>query len=104
MAFSTSAWRSSLRSSSRIRSRAASAESRLIDAPDEAHLAFALRESRVVVTQDGDFLRLHARDDEHAGIDFAAQGSRSIGEMVRFLVLLHDCLKDDEMRGKVEYA
>lgn len=65
----------------------------LLDASDEAHVAFALREGRVVFTQDADFLRLDARGDAHAGIVYAAQGSRTIGEIVRFLALMHDCLR-----------
>ncbi|HVU10396.1 MAG TPA: DUF5615 family PIN-like protein [Phototrophicaceae bacterium] len=35
---------------------------------DEQHLAFARAEKRVIVTQDSDFLKLHARGESHAGI------------------------------------
>ena len=79
-------------------------EAGLIDAPDEAHIAFALRENRVVFTQDRDFLRLHANGAAHAGIAYAAQGSRTIGEIVRMLVLLHDSTEESGMVGKIEYV
>jgi predicted nuclease of predicted toxin-antitoxin system len=79
------------------------ADAGLLDAPDEAHVAFALREHRVIVTQDADFLRLDAADVEHAGIVYARQGSRSVGEMVRFLALMDQCLEEAEFYGRVDY-
>lgn len=79
------------------------ADAGLLDSPDADHLAFALRENRVIVTQDSDFLRLHAAGARHAGIVYAAQGSRSTGEVIRFLALMHDCFTADEMRGRIEY-
>ena len=80
-----------------------SADAGLLTAPDKIHRDFALRESRVLFTQDADFLRLHASGDPHAGIVYCPQGSRSIGEIVRFLALMHDCLNEAQMRGRVEY-
>jgi predicted nuclease of predicted toxin-antitoxin system len=79
------------------------ADAGLLDATDEDHLAFALREDRVIFTQDRDFLRIAARGDRRAGIIYAAQGSRTIGEVVRFLTLMHDCLTGDDIRGRIEY-
>lgn len=79
------------------------ADADLLDAPDENHVVYALRENRVIFTQDRDFLRIAARGDEHAGIIYAAQGSRTIGEVVRFLALMHDCLAEDDMQGRIEY-
>ena len=75
----------------------------LIGAPDADHVAFALRENRVVFTQDQDFLRHHASGSEHAGIVYSQQGVRTVGEIVRFLHLLNDCLDPQEMRGQVEF-
>jgi predicted nuclease of predicted toxin-antitoxin system len=80
------------------------ADAGLLDASDEAHLEFARHEQRVVVTQDSDFLRLDASGVSHCGIVYAAQGARSIGELVRFLTLMHDCLPEDGMIGRIEYA
>ncbi|MDZ4659137.1 MAG: DUF5615 family PIN-like protein [Bythopirellula sp.] len=79
------------------------AEANLLDAEDEQHVAHALKEGCVIVTQDADFLRIAAEGKSHLGIVYFAQGSRSIGEIVRHLALMHACLGDDEMRGRVEY-
>ena len=53
-------------------------EAGMLSATDEAQLAFALNASRVIFTQDGDFLRLAASGVSHAGIVYAPQGT-SIG-------------------------
>jgi hypothetical protein len=55
------------------------------------------------VTQDDDFLRLHAQGLPHAGIAYCGQQSMSIGEMLRRLVLIHDLLSPEEMAGRVEF-
>lgn len=78
-------------------------EAKLIDSGDEDHLAHALREGRVIVTQDADFLRMHAAQQDHPGIVYFPQGSRTIGDVVRHLALMHDCLKQTDMHGQVEY-
>ena len=54
------------------------------------------------VKSDEDFLALHNTSPEHAGIAYAPQQT-SIGEMVRGLLLIHDVLTPEEMRGRVEY-
>jgi len=56
----------------------------------------------VLFTQDDDFLRLHAGGAEHAGIAYAHQRT-PIGKIVRSLMLIHDILEPDDMRGHVEY-
>jgi predicted nuclease of predicted toxin-antitoxin system len=60
----------------------------LIGAPDETHLEFAALSGRVLVTQDDDFLRLHAQGVAHAGIAYCRQQSVSIGEMLRRIILI----------------
>ena len=45
-------------------------EAGLLGAADEAHLAFARNEHRVIVSQDDDFIRLHAAGKQHSGIAF----------------------------------
>jgi predicted nuclease of predicted toxin-antitoxin system len=80
-----------------------STDAGLIGASDEAHLQFAGRAGRVVVTQDGDFLRLHAQGVTHAGIAYCRQQSISVGEMLRRVVLIHDFLTPEEMAGRVEF-
>jgi predicted nuclease of predicted toxin-antitoxin system len=78
-------------------------DANLLSAPDEQHVEFALREDRVIFTNDADFLRLDAAAIDHPGIAFCARGTRTIGYIIRRLCLMHDCLESDEMRGRVEY-
>ena len=75
----------------------------LIAASDPEHIAFALKETRVIFTQDQDFLRHHQAGDEHAGIVYSKQGAHTVGEIVRFLHLLSDCLEPDEIRSQLEF-
>lgn len=42
----------------------------LVGAEDRDHLAFAAAAGRVVITQDVDFLKLHAAGEPHAGIAY----------------------------------
>src|SRR5580765_5464753 len=60
----------------------------LMGASDQEQLAWALREGRAIFTHDEDFLALHAAGSHHAGIAFCHQESRSIGEIIRGLVLI----------------
>jgi hypothetical protein len=78
-------------------------EAGLLGADDPAHLEFALREQRVVVTNDADFLAFANQSIDHAGIAYAPRGSRSIGQIVRHLCLMNDCLEPADMTGRVEY-
>ncbi len=75
----------------------------LLKASDEEHLAYARREGRVIVTQDQDFLRLHSRGISHAGIAYCRRGTRTIGQIIRSLVLIYERLSLEEMEGRVEY-
>lgn len=76
----------------------------LVSESDESHVAFANSTGRVIVTHDPDFLVLHANGIKHPGIVFLPDGNTPIGEAVRFLCLLHECVSADEMRGQLEYA
>ncbi len=78
------------------------AEAGMLGASDEEHLAFALREERVVFTQDDDFLRLHASGTEHAGIVYARQQT-AIGEVIHGLMLIIEVLEPSEMENRLEY-
>ena len=75
----------------------------LLEAPDEEHIAYALRDRRIVYTNDADFLRLHNEGVEHAGIAYCPRGTRTIAQIVRHLCLMHDCMTEEEMHGIVEY-
>jgi hypothetical protein len=77
-------------------------EAKLVGATDEEHLAFAVREGRVIFTQDADFLRMHAAAWPHRGIVYASQQT-SIGALVRGLMLIHDLMSPDEMAGHIEF-
>jgi len=79
------------------------AEAGLLGAPDEAHLHFARAEDRVIVTHDADFLRMHGANAEHAGIVYCRLQSRSLGEVIRLVVLIWEILEPVEMRGRVEF-
>jgi uncharacterized protein with PIN domain len=78
-------------------------DANLLGAADESHVEFARSEGRVIFTNDADFLRFASIGIEHSGIAYCSRGVRSIGFVVRHLCLMHDCLKPDEMHGKVEY-
>ena len=69
---------------------------------DVRHLEQAAQDGRVMVTQDADFLRLHASGLSHRGIVYAPQQT-SISHMLRSLILLHDFLSPDDMVGHVEF-
>jgi uncharacterized protein with PIN domain len=74
----------------------------LLEADDERHLASALKEGRVIVTQDVDFLRLHAAGRSHGGIVYAPQQT-AIGTIIRGLMLIYDVLTLDDMTDHVEF-
>lgn len=80
-----------------------SAEAGLLHATDEEQLAYARAEGRVVFTQDADFLRLDAAGEPHPGIAYCHPESRSIGEVIRRLALIHEIYEADEMRDRVEF-
>ena len=77
-------------------------EAGMREAADEQHLVFALREGRVVFTQDADFLRLHAAGRSHSGIVYASQQT-TIGAIMRGLMLIHDMLSPEDTSGHVEF-
>lgn len=77
-------------------------EAGMLEASDEEHLAFALREERVVFTQDADFLKLSAEGRPHCGIVYAPQGM-PVGDIIRGLKLIHDLLEAEDMHGQVEF-
>ncbi len=77
-------------------------EADMLGTDDEAQLRLAARQERVLFSQDVDFLALHQRGLAHAGIAYAPQQT-SIGDLVRGLLLIHDVLTAEEMRGRVEF-
>ena len=79
------------------------AEVGLVGVGEKEQLSFATQSGRVLVTHDADFLRLHSAGVAHAGIAYRRQGSVTIGEMLRWLVLIYDLMTGEEMQGRVEY-
>ena len=75
----------------------------LQDADDPDHLAFALREGRALFTMDQGFVRRHHIGEEHAGIVYTRQQTKSIGDIIRFLELMNDCLEPEDMYRQIEY-
>ena len=69
---------------------------------DVNHLSAARAQERIIVTQDDDFLRLHAQGMSHAGIVFVPRQS-AIGTIVRGLMLIQQVLDDADMRNHVEF-
>ena len=78
-------------------------EAGLLQASDEDQLRFAASEGRVIVTRDEDFLRMDAAGDVHAGIAYIRPEKRSLGHVIRWLVLIWELLEPNDMRGHVEY-
>lgn len=76
----------------------------LLSAPDEEHLEHARRETRVIVRRDADFLRLAGQSQNHPGIVYCAPGQQTIGQIVRHLCLMSDCLDSKDTAGAVEYV
>ena len=74
----------------------------LLGAEDIEILDRAAAESWVILTQDQDFLRLHARGISHSGIVYAPQGA-PIGDTIRGVQLLNDLLDSTDMQNHVEY-
>ena len=79
-------------------------EAGLLEATDEEQTAYALREGRVIFTQDEDFLAIQASGIPHAGIAYCKKDTRSIGDMIRGLALIWEVYEPAEMVGKVEYV
>ena len=57
-------------------------------ASDQEQLQYAAGQGRVLFTHDADFLRLHKRGVQHAGIVYCHQGQYPVREIVRRLAAL----------------
>jgi hypothetical protein len=79
------------------------AEAGLLGALDEEQLAYCLAENRIVFSYDDDLLRLAASGLTHAGVVYCQQRKRSIGDVVRGLVLIWERLDASDMAGQVKY-
>ena len=75
----------------------------LLGATDEEQLRFAVAQGRAIFTQDKDFLKLAGQDTEHHGILYCRQQTRSVGDIIRGLILVWEVYEAAELRNKVEY-
>jgi predicted nuclease of predicted toxin-antitoxin system len=71
--------------------------------PDEDQLAFARSQDRVIFTQDDDFLKLHSQQIAHCGIIYCHPATRTIGEILRSLVLIWEVLTPEDMENHLEF-
>ena len=78
-------------------------EAGLSSVTDEEQLAFALRDGRVLVTHDSDFLTLAARGTPHAGICYSHQHARSVSDLIKTLSLLAYCVEATDMQNRIEF-
>ena len=79
-------------------------EAGLRGASDDVHLAYALEQRRVIVTNDPDFLVLAQQDMPYMGIAYCDQGRRSIGEIIRRLIRLWERYPAAEaLRGRIVF-
>ncbi len=80
-----------------------SSEQGLIGTSDEAQLAYALSQKRVIFTFDDDFLSLAATGIEHCGIIYTRQQRHSLGKIISDLVLIWECLEPEYMYKNIEF-
>lgn len=80
-----------------------SIEAGMLSSKDDSQLEYALKENRVIVTHDSDFLRIASRGYDHAGIAYCRLSARTIGEIVEAVRLIFEAMTPEEMRGRVEY-
>jgi predicted nuclease of predicted toxin-antitoxin system len=76
----------------------------LLGATDQEQLAYAVAQGRVIITQDVDFLRIAATGQEHPGIVFYNAQVRSVGQVVRYALLIWEQCEPEEIRNRVEYV
>lgn len=70
---------------------------------DGDQFTFARREGRVLMTHDADFLRMASQSQDHPGIAYCHKTARTLGEIIRRMVLVYEVFKPDEIAGRVEY-
>ena len=75
----------------------------LLEADDELHIEHALRDGRVIITHDRDYLAFDAKGIPHAGIGYCHQQKYSVGQLLMMCLLLDQCYGTDGLHGQVEY-
>ncbi|MDP9121349.1 MAG: DUF5615 family PIN-like protein [Acidobacteriota bacterium] len=80
-----------------------SQEAELLEATDDAQLAFATREERVLVTQDAGFLALARSTARHSGIAYYRAQSLPVGAVIDRLADLGARASHEEMARRIEF-
>lgn len=75
----------------------------LLGAGDETQLAYVVAEGRLIFTEDQDFLRIHALGNPHPGIAYCRQQTRTVGQIVRGLMLIWERYEPFEVQNTVRY-
>lgn len=75
----------------------------LLTQSDEMQLKFIRETQRVMFTQDADFLIIASQTDDHPGIVYCKQGTRTIGQIIEGLVVIYEVLSPNDMKGHVEF-
>jgi hypothetical protein len=55
------------------------------------------------LTQDQDFLRLHAASAAHLGIAYRRKDTSNIGEIIQGLLLIWDYYDAEDLSSRIEY-
>lgn len=79
------------------------ADAGLCGAEDDDQLAYVVAQQRMIFTEDDDFLRIHAAGTPHPGIAYCKPQTRSIGQIIRGLLLIWDMYEPAEVANRVEY-
>ncbi len=77
-------------------------EAGMTGASDIDQLKFALRNEKILFTQDNDFLKLHSSGIIHSGIVYSHQGT-SMGNVIRGLQMIYEVLNNSDMKNHVEF-
>jgi predicted nuclease of predicted toxin-antitoxin system len=80
-----------------------SQEASLLGREDNDQLTFAIAEQRVLVTHDEDFVRFHAQGVTHTGVCYCHLQKYSMGELLRMLLIVTQCLSEKDMENHLEY-
>ena len=75
----------------------------LMGVSDLEQVEFALSENRAIFTHDDDLLKIHQKGIEHAGIIYCNQNIRSIGDIIRGLILIWEVLEPEELKNEIEF-
>lgn len=70
---------------------------------DDVQFQYICEQRRIIVTDDTDFLRMRASRNDHPGIVYCRRSAHTLGEMIRFLLLIYEVCTPEEMVGRTEY-